>query len=160
MSVKAILQTKGASVLSITSEASVAEAVAMLAKHRIGALPVINGGAVLGIFSERDVVYGLAKEGAAALERPVSEVMTTPAMTVDSDCAVLAALSLMSRRRIMRACAVLAALSLMSRRRLRHLPVVDADGLVGFISIGDLVKYRIEKIESEAEAMRSYIQSA
>ncbi len=142
MSVKAILQTKGASVLSITSDASVAEAVAMLAKHRIGALPVINGGAVLGIFSERDVVYGLAKEGAAALERPVSEVMTTPAMTVDSDCAVLAALSLMSRRRI------------------RHLPVVDADGLVGFISIGDLVKYRIEKIESEAEAMRSYIQSA
>lgn len=142
MSVKAILQTKGASVLSITSDASVAEAVAMLAKHRIGALPVINGGAVLGIFSERDVVYGLAKEGAAALDRPVSEVMTTPAMTVDSDCAVLAALSLMSRRRI------------------RHLPVVDADGLVGFISIGDLVKYRIEKIESEAEAMRSYIQSA
>ena len=142
MSVKAILQTKGASVLSITSDASVAEAVAMLAKHRIGALPVINGGAVLGIFSERDVVYGLAKEGAAALERPVSEVMTTPAMTVDSDCAVLGALSLMSRRRI------------------RHLPVVDSDGLVGFISIGDLVKYRIEKIESEAEAMRSYIQSA
>lgn len=142
MSVKAILQTKGASVLSITSDASVAEAVAMLAKHRIGALPVINGGAVLGIFSERDVVYGLAKEGAAALERPVSEVMTTPAMTVDSDCAVLAALSLMSRRRI------------------RHLPVADADGLVGFISIGDLVKYRIEKIESEAEAMRRYIQSA
>ncbi len=142
MSVKAILQTKGASVLSITSEASVAEAVTMLAKHRIGALPVINDGAVLGIFSERDVVYGLAKEGAAALERPVSEVMTTPAMTVDSDCAVLGALSLMSRRRI------------------RHLPVVDAEGLVGFISIGDLVKYRIEKIESEAEAMRSYIQSA
>jgi len=142
MSVKAILQSKGASVLSITSDASVAEAVAMLAKHRIGALPVINGGAVLGIFSERDVVYGMAKEGAAALERPVSEVMTTPAMTVDSDCAVLAALSLMSRRRI------------------RHLPVVDTKGLVGFISIGDLVKYRIEKIESEAEAMRSYIQSA
>ncbi len=142
MSVKAILQTKGASVLSITSDASVAEAVTMLAKHRIGALPVINDGAVLGIFSERDVVYGLAKEGAAALERAVSEVMTTPAMTVDSDCAVLGALSLMSRRRI------------------RHLPVVDAEGLVGFISIGDLVKYRIEKIESEAEAMRSYIQSA
>ena len=142
MSVKAILQTKGASVLSITSDASVAEAVTMLAKHRIGALPVINDGAVLGIFSERDVVYGLAKEGAAALERPVSEVMTTPAMTVVSDCAVLGALSLMTRRRI------------------RHLPVVDAEGLVGFISIGDLVKYRIEKIESEAEAMRSYIQSA
>jgi CBS domain-containing protein len=142
MSVKAILQSKGASVLSIRGDASVAEAVAMLAKHRIGALPVINGGAVLGIFSERDVIYCMAKEGAAALERPVSEVMTTPAMTVDSDCAVLAALSLMSRRRI------------------RHLPVVDTEGLIGFISIGDLVKYRIEKIELEAEAMRSYIQSA
>ena len=142
MSVKAILQTKGASVLSITSDASVAEAVTMLSKHRIGALPVINDGAVLGIFSERDVVYGIAKEGAAALERPVSEVMTTPAMTVDSDCAVLGALSLMTRRRI------------------RHLPVDDAEGLVGFISIGDLVKHRIDKIESAAEAMRSYIQSA
>jgi CBS domain-containing protein len=142
MSVKAILQSKGASVLSVTSDTSVAEAVALLAKHRIGALPVVNGGAVLGIFSERDVIYCMAKEGAAVLERPVSDVMTAPAMTVDSECAVLGALSLMSRRRI------------------RHLPVVDQEGLVGFISIGDLVKYRIEKIESEAEAMRSYIQSA
>jgi CBS domain-containing protein len=142
MSVKAILQSKGASVLSVTGDMSVSEAVAMLAKHRIGALPVIDEGAVLGIFSERDVIYCLAKDGAAALERPVSDVMTAPAMTVDSECAVLSALSLMSRRRI------------------RHLPVVDAEGLVGFISIGDLVKFRIEKIESEAEAMRSYIQSA
>ena len=108
----------------------------------IGAAIVMTGDQLVGIFSERDVVYGLAKEGAAALERPVSEVMTTPAMTVDSDCAVLGALSLMTRRRI------------------RHLPVVDAEGLVGFISIGDLVKHRIEKIESEAEAMRRYIQSA
>lgn len=142
MSVKAILQSKGASVLSVTGDMSVSEAVAMLAKHRIGALPVIDEGKVLGIFSERDVIYCLAKDGAAALERPVSDVMTAPAMTVDSECAVLSALSLMSRRRI------------------RHLPVVDAEGLVGFISIGDLVKFRIEKIESEAEAMRSYIQSA
>jgi CBS domain-containing protein len=142
MSVKAILQSKGANVLSVTGDTSVAEAVAMLAQHRIGALPVINGGAVLGIFSERDVIYCMAKEGSAALDRPVSDVMTAPAMTVDSDCAVLSALSLMTRRRI------------------RHLPVVDSEGLVGFISIGDLVKYRIEKIEAEAEAMRSYIQSA
>lgn len=142
MSVKAILQSKGANVLSVTGDTSVAEAVAMLAQHRIGALPVIKGGAVLGIFSERDVIYCMAKEGSAALDRRVSDVMTAPAMTVDSDCAVLSALSLMTRRRI------------------RHLPVVDSEGLVGFISIGDLVKYRIEKIEAEAEAMRSYIQSA
>lgn len=142
MSVKAILQSKGADVVSVTGDVSVAEAVAMLAQHRIGALPVVNGTAVVGIFSERDVIYCMAKDGGAALDRPVSDVMTTPAMTIDSDCAVLSALSLMTRRRI------------------RHLPVLDSESLVGFISIGDLVKYRIEKIEAEAEAMRSYIQSA
>lgn len=142
MSVKAILTSKGSNVLSITGQASVAEAVAMLSEHRIGALPVIDGGNVVGIFSERDVIYCLAKEGAVALERSVSEVMTAPAMTVDSNCAVLGALSLMTKRRV------------------RHLPVVDSGALRGFISIGDLVKHRIEKIEAEAEAMRSYIQSA
>lgn len=142
MSVKAILQTKGFDVLSVTGDSSVAEAVSLLAKHRIGAVPVMKDGAVVGIFSERDVIYCLASEGASSLDRPVSDVMTAPAMTVDSDCAVLSALSLMTRRRI------------------RHLPVVDSGGLSGFISIGDLVKHRIEKIEAEAEAMRSYIQSA
>lgn len=142
MSVKAILQGKGSDVVSVTGEARVADAVALLAKHRIGAVPVVQGGAVVGIFSERDVIYCLASDGASALDRPVSEVMTAPAMTVDSDCAVLSALSLMTRRRI------------------RHLPVVDSESLSGFISIGDLVKHRIEKIEAEAEAMRSYIQSA
>ncbi|MFM5915655.1 MAG: CBS domain-containing protein [Chakrabartia godavariana] len=142
MSVKAILQTKGASVFSVTRDMSVAEAVALLAANRIGAVPVLDGDTVLGIFSERDVVYCLARDGAAALDRPVSDVMTAPVMTIDSDCAVLSALSLMTRRRI------------------RHLPVVDSGTLSGFISIGDLVKHRIEKIEAEAEAMRSYIQSA
>ncbi len=142
MSVKAILQTKGASVFSVTRDMSVAEAVALLAANRIGAVPVLDGDTVLGIFSERDVVYCLARDGAAALDRPVSDVMTAPVMTIDSDCAVLSALSLMTRRRI------------------RHLPVVDSGALSGFISIGDLVKHRIEKIEAEAEAMRSYIQSA
>lgn len=142
MTVKAILQNKGSDVLSVAGDTSVAEAVAMLAQNRIGAVPVLDRGAVVGIFSERDVIYCLAKDGASALDRPVSDVMTTPAMTVDSGCAVLSALSLMTRRRI------------------RHLPVVDSDSLSGFISIGDLVKHRIEKIEAEAEAMRSYIQSA
>lgn len=142
MTVKAILQNKGSDVLSVAGDSSVAEAVAMLAQNRIGAVPVLDRGAVVGIFSERDVIYCLAKDGASALNRPVSDVMTAPAMTVDSGCAVLSALSLMTRRRI------------------RHLPVVDSDGLSGFISIGDLVKHRIEKIEAEAEAMRSYIQSA
>jgi signal-transduction protein with cAMP-binding, CBS, and nucleotidyltransferase domain len=89
-----------------------------------------------------DVIYALAREGASALKGPVSAIMTSPAMTVGSDSAIMAALSLMTRRRI------------------RHLPVVEAGRMMGFISIGDLVKFRIERIESEAAAMREYIQGA
>ncbi len=142
MTIKAILDGKGAEVLSILPSASVADAVALLAQKRIGALPVIDAGRVCGIFSERDVVYGLAREGAALLDRKVSEVMTAPAVTVTPDSHIMAGLSMMTRRRI------------------RHLPVVDGEQVVGFISIGDLVKYRVDKIESEAAAMRDYIQSA
>ena len=142
MTIAAILSGKGQEVVSITGEWSVADAVALLAARRIGAVPVMAGDAVAGIFSERDVIYCLQREGAAALDRKVADVMTAPAISVAPDEPVLAALALMTRRRI------------------RHLPVVDGGKCVGFISIGDLVKHRIERIESEAEAMRSYIQSA
>jgi CBS domain-containing protein len=142
MTIAAILGGKGHDVVSIEGGRTVAEAVALLAGRRIGAVPVIEGGKVLGIFSERDMIYCLQREGAAALDRKVSEVMTAPAITVPPGEAVLNALALMTKRRI------------------RHLPVVDGGRCVGFISIGDLVKHRIERIESEAEAMRSYIQSA
>jgi CBS domain-containing protein len=103
---------------------------------------VIDGDRVVGIFSERDVVYCLAAKGADALARSVAEVMTAEAVTVTPDIGVLTALSLMTRRRI------------------RHLPVVDGATVAGFVSIGDLVKYRIDAIEAEATAMRDYIQSA
>ena len=142
MTIKAILEKKGAEVLSVLPSASVKEAVALLAEKRIGALPVIENGAVLGIFSERDVIYGLAKEGGALLDRMVGDVMTAPALTVAPDHPVMAGLSMMTRRRV------------------RHLPVVEAGKVIGFISIGDLVKYRVDTIEAEAEAMREYIQSA
>jgi CBS domain-containing protein len=141
MTIAAILGGKGRDVVSIQGDQTVADAVALLASRRIGAVPVMAGGAVAGIFSERDVIYGLEREGAAALARKVSEVMTAPAITVSPDESVLGALALMTRRRI------------------RHLPVVDGGSCVGFISIGDLVKYRIERIESEADAMRAYIQA-
>ncbi|RYY43114.1 MAG: CBS domain-containing protein, partial [Sphingomonadales bacterium] len=120
----------------------VKEAVQLLAARRIGAVPVIDGDAVIGIFSERDVIHSLEREGAAALDRRVSELMTSPAITVTP------------------AESILAALALMTRRRIRHLPVIEGGKCVGLVSIGDLVKHRIERIESEAEAMRSYIQSA
>jgi CBS domain-containing protein len=103
-------------------------------------VPVVEDGRVVGIFSERDVVHGLAAHGAAALDRTLDAVMTQPVQQVAP------------------AEPVIGALSLMTRRRIRHLPVVEGDALVGFVSIGDLVKYRIDRIEAEAAAMRDYIQ--
>ena len=129
-------------IISCTADTPVREAVRLLASKRIGAIPVMEGGRVAGIFSERDVIYRLADEGDACLARPLGEVMTSPAITVD------------------RFSAVLDALALMTRRRIRHLPVVDGEAMCGFISIGDLVKARLDEIEHEAEAMREYIQTA
>jgi CBS domain-containing protein len=142
MTIAAILQGKGRDIVSVAADTLVRDAVALLAEKRIGALPVLVGERVAGIMSERDVIYCLSSDGAAMLDWPVSRVMTAPAITIESKVSVLAALSQMTKRRI------------------RHLPVVDGDRLVGFVSIGDLVAYRISRIEQEAEAMRAYIQSA
>lgn len=141
MTIQAILDRNPHTVLTIAGNTRVAEAVSILAEKRIGALPVVDGGTVLGIFSERDVIYCLEREGAAMLDRPVADVMTAPAVTAEPEYTALGALSLMTQRRI------------------RHLPVVKDGRMIGFVSIGDLVKYRIDKIEAEANAMRDYIQS-
>jgi CBS domain-containing protein len=145
MTIAAILGRKGAEVSTITADTSVRAAIAILAERRIGAVPVVEGEGegegVAGVFSERDVIQGLAG-GGELLQRPVSEVMTTPAVTVSPHDSVLGALSLMTQRRI------------------RHLPVVESGRLVGIVSIGDLVKFRIDHIEAEAAAMRDYIQQA
>ncbi|MDV3459403.1 CBS domain-containing protein [Sphingomonas sp. HF-S4] len=141
MTIAAILGGKGHDVVSIAGDRTVAEAVALLAERRIGAVPVLDGESIAGIFSERDVIHCLERDGAAGLDRRVRDVMTAPAITVAPGESVLGALALMTRRRI------------------RHLPVIDRGRLTGFISIGDLVKYRIERIESEADAMRAYIQA-
>jgi len=142
MTIAAILDGKGSEVITVETGATVREAVALLAGRRIGALPVIRGGEVAGIMSERDVIYCLKSDGAAVLDWPVERIMTAPAITVEPDKKVMSALSLMTQRRI------------------RHLPVVQEGRLVGLVSIGDLVKYRMDKIEQEAAAMLSYIQSA
>jgi CBS domain-containing protein len=141
MTLATILQQRDREIIQVTPDTPVHTVIALLAEHRIGAVPVVEDGAVIGIMSERDVIYSLRRDGAAILDWPVERVMTRPAITVESDMSPLAGLSLMTRRRI------------------RHLPVVDSGRLVGFISIGDLVKARIELIESEAEAMRAYIAS-
>jgi CBS domain-containing protein len=142
MTIAAILENKPSEIVSVAAGTRVREAVALLAERKIGALPVLDGDRVVGIISERDVVYRLAGDGAAMLDWPVSRVMTAPAITIESRVPALAALSQMTRRRI------------------RHLPVVEGAKLIGFVSIGDLVAYRISRIEQEAEAMRAYIQSA
>ena len=141
MSIAAILQSKGSDVATVTASDSVEEAVRRLGERRIGALPVLEDGRIVGIMSERDVIYCLKDHGAEVLDWPVSRVMTAPAITAD------------------RSTAVLSALALMTQRRIRHLPVVEGDRICGIVSIGDLVKHRMERIEAEAEAMRSYIQS-
>lgn len=142
MTISIILQGRDGTVFSATPDETVGTVAARLAEKRIGALPIVDGEEVVGIFSERDVVYGLAAHGAILFEKRVGDVMTAPAITITPDTPALSALSLMTRRRI------------------RHLPVVEAGRLIGFVSIGDLVKYRIEKIEAEANAMRDYIRMA
>ena len=142
MTIAAILEGKPSDIVSVEAGTRVRDAVALLAEKRIGALPVLEGDRVVGIMSERDVIYCLSSDGAAMLDWPVSRVMTAPAITIEPKVSALAALSQMTKRRI------------------RHLPVVAGDRLIGFVSIGDLVAYRINRIEQEAEAMRAYIQSA
>lgn len=143
MEIRRLIEGRASSdIISCAVDIPVREAIALLASKRIGAIPVTEQGKVVGIFSERDVIYRLAEEGDACLSRPLGEVMTAPAITVNRDTPVLEALALMTRRRI------------------RHLPVVDGGEMCGFISIGDLVKARLDEIQHEAEAMREYIQTA
>lgn len=142
MTIGRLIEGRSAAIVTCDIDTSVRDAVAMLAERRIGALPVLQDGGVVGIFSERDVIYRLQQDGPAILDRSVGGAMTAPAVSVAPETSVLAALSLMTRRRI------------------RHLPVLADGAMIGFISIGDLVKYRIDRIESEAEALRTYIQTA
>jgi CBS domain-containing protein len=142
MTVSMLLNATRGAVIEARVGDTVAQVVALLAERRIGCVPVVEGGKVVGIFSERDLVYGVARAGAGLLDRTVGEVMTSPPVTIAPDTPILSALALMTKRRI------------------RHLPIVEGERMIGFVSIGDLVKSRIDRVESEAEAMRSYIQSA
>lgn len=142
MTIAAILANRTGDTITGTSDMLVRDAVSLLAQRKIGAIPILEGDRVAGIMSERDVIYCLARDGSTILDWPVSKIMTAPAITVEADKTVLSALSVMTSRRI------------------RHLPVVEGKRLTGIVSIGDLVKYRLDKIEEEAAQMLSYIQSA
>jgi CBS domain-containing protein len=142
MTIALVLRDKGAAVETVTADTTVFDAVRRLGEKRIGALPVVEDGRITGIISERDVIYRLRDHGPEMLGWAVSRVMSSPAITASPNTDVLAALALMTQRRI------------------RHLPVVDGGEIRGIVSIGDLVKHRMERIEAEADAMRAYIQSA
>jgi CBS domain-containing protein len=143
MTVKAILSRKGGDIVTIAPTASLSAAVKLLAERRIGAL-VVTGpdNRVAGILSERDIVRTLAERGPVALDDNVAAVMTRKVTTcTEADTIVF----IMER---------------MTAGKFRHLPVVDQGKLIGVISIGDVVKYRIEEVEHDADALREYIATA
>ncbi|MCW5693954.1 MAG: CBS domain-containing protein [Pseudolabrys sp.] len=143
MNVKTILAAKGGDIIGIEPTATLAAAAKLLNKHRIGAVVIRGaGGRLSGILSERDIVRAMAEHGAAALDIPVGQVMTRNVMTCGENDSIA---ELMER---------------MTSGKFRHLPVLNAEQLVGVISIGDVVKMRVQEIETDAAAMRDYIQTA
>lgn len=143
MLVSTLLESRPtADIVSCTPQQSLRAVVQTLAERRIGAMPVVEGSDVVGIISERDVLYCLASEGEGSLAKSVQEVMTSPVTTVD--------------------CATTCdeALAMMTAGRFRHLPVMKQGAMCGFLSIGDLVKARLDEVSHEAAAMRDYIRLA
>ena len=141
MTIGAILHGRTSAVVSARPDDTVRAVIDLLAQHRIGAVPVMEGEAIVGIFSERDLVRLMSSYGPEALDRQLDEVMTKTPVTCDSGTAVIAALSQMTQRRI------------------RHLPVVDGGEVIGVLSIGDLVKTVIELQRRDIDQLQRYIAS-
>jgi CBS domain-containing protein len=137
-----ILRKKGGEVVAVPPEATMQDAAKVLSAHRIGAVLVRDAaGAVLGILSERDIVKGLAHKGEAALAETVTAWMTRNVVTCEPGDAIASVMETMTRRRI------------------RHVPVTESGDLVGVVSIGDVVKHRIDETLAEVEAMTDYLRS-
>ena len=142
MILEQILNDKGREVVTLRADHTLREAAQMLDERRIGAVVALaEDGAIVGVLSERDIVRQIARHGGAALDMKVGEAMTRSVITVAAETPVDDALQLMTDRRI------------------RHLPIVRNDRLTGFVSIGDLVKWKIAETEAEAQAMKSYLSA-
>ena len=143
MTVGIILAEKGRETFTIEPSASLAEAVKLLVEKRIGAALILGADRrIAGIISERDIVRALAERGAGALNEPVSQTMTRKVETCNASEAVA---SIMER---------------MTAGKFRHMPVVDQGRLIGVVSIGDIVKHRVQQMEHESGALREYIMTA
>jgi CBS domain-containing protein len=139
MRIADVLRNKGAAVSTIDQEATVQELLAGLAEHNIGAMVVVSSDGVVGMVSERDIVRQLHSHGASVLSRPISTIMTaTVATCTKSD--TVDSISL-----------------LMTKNRVRHVPVMEDGNLIGIVSIGDVVKSRMEELEAEQQQLHSYI---
>jgi CBS domain-containing protein len=142
MTVRTILDTKGHQIESVEPDAKLAAAIKILSERKIGAVLVMSNGHIEGILSERDIVRVLGERGAAVLEEPVSAVMTRKVVSCRQ------------------ADTVAAIMEMMTLGKFRHLPVVEEGRVVGLISIGDIVKWRVMEFEAEQEALREYIKTA
>jgi CBS domain-containing protein len=139
MTVKEILDVKGAEVVSVDVRTSVAELGKLLTRKNIGAAVVLDSGRLVGVVSERDIVQALSSRGTETLDWPVSELMRSPVVTC----------TLTDR--------VTGLMATMTQKRIRHVPVLADGRLVGIVSIGDVVKHRLKDIEDEAQILRDYI---
>jgi CBS domain-containing protein len=127
--------------VSVSPDTRVSAIAELLYTNRIGAVLVIEAGAIAGLVSERDICAGLHTHGAAILAATAAEIMTAAVVTANPDLSIAAAMEIMTQRRF------------------RHLPVVESGRVLGVVSIGDLVKVRLDEAEAEAEAMKAYISS-
>jgi CBS domain-containing protein len=139
MHVVAVLKRKGTDIVSIRPDEAVAAVARMLAERRIGAALVVDAGRPVGILSERDIVRGVAGQGSAVLQQPVSSLMTRDLVTCQPTDTMAHVMAVMTERRV------------------RHLPVMDGERLIGLISIGDVVKARLDDAELEVESLRGYV---
>ena len=142
MTVRSVLGSKGHQVISVSPDAKLSAAIKILSERRIGAVMVMSGQKIDGILSERDVVRVLGERGASVLDESVRSVMTPKVITCrESD-------------------TVAAIMEVMTSGKFRHLPVVEHERIVGLISIGDVVKWRVAEYEREQEALHDYIKTA
>jgi len=142
MTVRAILDSKGHQIESVEPDAKLSAAIKVLSERKIGAVLVMSKGRIDGILSERDIVRVLGERGAQVLDEPVSAVMTRKVVScTQSD-------------------TVAAIMEMMTLGKFRHLPVIEEGIVVGLISIGDIVKWRVKEYEMEQEALREYIKTA
>ena len=140
MHVDAILKTKGADVFTLPRTGTLADAVAMLNAHNIGAIVITeDAGRIVGILSERDIVRQLGKNPSGALSLSIADCMTKGVVTCE------------------RTTTIDDVMESMTQRRIRHMPVAADGKLIGIISIGDVVKLKIAEVEHEAESLREYI---